>query len=77
MNFVKNLVLNPLRAPIHFASYFSAGVGRPKSSGITTRAFLGKHRDVSKLLREGQSIRNVAKITGKGISTVQRVKALG
>ncbi len=52
-------------------------LGRPKGSGITTRAFLGKHRDVAKLLRDGQSIRNVAKITGKGISTVQRVKAVG
>ena len=52
-------------------------MGRSKGSGITTRAFLTKHRDVAKLLREGQSIRNVAKITGKGISTVQRVKAVG
>jgi transposase len=26
-------------------------------------------------LRAGQSIRNIAKITGKGVSTVQRVKA--
>ena len=52
-------------------------IGRPKGSGITTRAFLGKLRDVAKLLKEGQSIRNVAKITGKGISTVQRVKAVG
>ncbi len=50
-------------------------LGRPKGSGATERQFLAKHRDVAKLLREGQSIRNVAKITGKGISTVQRVKA--
>jgi transposase len=28
-----------------------------------------------KLLRAGQSIRNAAKIAGKGVSTVQRVKA--
>ena len=52
-------------------------LGRPKGSGATEREFLVKHRDVSKLLRDGQSIRNVAKITGKGISTVQRVKAVG
>lgn len=51
-------------------------LGRPKGSGATTRAFLAKHRDVTKLLRDGQSIRNVAKITGKGISTVQRVKSV-
>ncbi len=52
-------------------------LGRPKGSGATEREFLVKHRDVTKLLRDGQSIRNVAKITGKGISTVQRVKAAG
>ena len=52
-------------------------LGRPKGSGTTKPAFLAKHRDVAKLLREGQSIRNVAKITGKGISTVQRMKAAG
>ena len=52
-------------------------LGRPKGSGISTPAFLAKHRDVAKLLREGQSLRNVAKITGKGISTVQLVKAVG
>ncbi|MTV47151.1 helix-turn-helix domain-containing protein, partial [Streptococcus pneumoniae] len=31
--------------------------------------------DVVRLLNEGQSIRHTAKITGKGVSTVQRVKA--
>jgi hypothetical protein len=31
--------------------------------------------DVTRQLRAGQSIRNTAKITGKGVSTVQRVKA--
>lgn len=33
------------------------------------------HKDVVKHLRAGQSIRNTAKITGKSVSTVQRVKA--
>ena len=50
-------------------------LGRPKGSGTSTRAFLAKHGDVTKLLKDGHSIRNVAKITRKGISTVQRVKA--
>lgn len=49
-------------------------LGRPKGSGLKTAEFLANHRDVSKQLRAGQSIRNTAKITGKGISTVQRVK---
>ena len=36
---------------------------------------LEKHKDVVKLLRGGHSIRHTRKITGKGFSTVQRVKA--
>ena len=31
-------------------------------------------KDVVRQLRRGQSVRNTAKITGKGVSTVQRVK---
>ena len=50
-------------------------LGRPKGSGLKTTKFLANHRDIAKLLRAGQSIRNAAKITGKGVSTVQRVKA--
>ena len=50
-------------------------LGRPKGTKIGKAAFLAKHRDICRRLREGHSIRNTAKITGKGISTVQRVKA--
>ena len=50
-------------------------LGRREGSTLAPAAFLAKHKDVSKLLREGQSIRHAAKITGKGVSTVQRVKA--
>jgi len=49
-------------------------IDRPSGSGLSQREFLSKHRDVCRRLREGHSIRNAAKITGKGISTVQRVK---
>ncbi len=49
-------------------------LGRPKGSGDTNDAFLGKHREICRRLKEGHSIRNTAKITGKGVSTVQRVK---
>ena len=49
-------------------------LGRPKGSSLTDSEFLLKHKDICRRLREGQSIRNTAKITGKGISTVQRVK---
>jgi DNA invertase Pin-like site-specific DNA recombinase len=50
-------------------------LGRPAGTTATPAAFLEAHKDVVKLLKAGQSIRNAAKISGKGISTVQRVKA--
>lgn len=50
-------------------------LGRKPGSGLDGAALLAKHRDVVKLLRAGQSIRNTAKIAGKGVSTVQRVAA--
>ncbi|MGC6426657.1 MAG: recombinase family protein [Akkermansiaceae bacterium] len=49
-------------------------LGRPKGSSLNREALLAKHKDICRLLRKGQSIRHTAKITGKGISTVQRVK---
>jgi DNA invertase Pin-like site-specific DNA recombinase len=49
-------------------------LGRPPGSAITPAALLRKHRDIVRMLRHGQSVRNTAKITGKGMSTVQRVK---
>jgi DNA invertase Pin-like site-specific DNA recombinase len=50
-------------------------LGRPAGSGLESAALLEKHKDVVKLLKAGQSVRNAAKIAGKGASTVQRVKA--
>lgn len=50
-------------------------LGRPAGTGLDAAALLAKHKDVAKVLKAGHSIRNAAKITGKGISTVQRVKA--
>jgi len=50
-------------------------LGRPRGSQLERKEFLEKHRDIVRKLKSGQSIRNVALITGKGVSTVQRVKA--
>jgi DNA invertase Pin-like site-specific DNA recombinase len=50
-------------------------LGRPTGSVLAPAEFLRKHRDVVRLLKAGQSIRNTAKIAGKGISTIQRVRA--
>jgi DNA invertase Pin-like site-specific DNA recombinase len=49
-------------------------LGRPKGTTLDRDVFLQKHKDVSRQLKAGQSVRNTAKITGKGVSTVQRVK---
>ena len=51
-------------------------LGRPTGTGLESGELLAKHRDIVRHIRAGHSIRNTAKITGKGISTVQRVKAL-
>ena len=50
-------------------------LGRPTGTKATASQLLKKHADICKRLKEGHSVRNTAKITGKGISTVQRVKA--
>ena len=50
-------------------------LGRPEGTGLEAAELLEKHKDVVKLLKAGQSVRNAAKIAGKGASTVQRVKA--
>ncbi|MES2737289.1 MAG: recombinase family protein [Verrucomicrobiota bacterium] len=50
-------------------------LGRPAGSGLNPSELLAKHRDIIRLLKTGQSVRNTAKISGKGMSTVQRVKA--
>lgn len=51
-------------------------LGRPVGSSIPVEMFLKKHSDIVRLLKVGHSVRNTAKITGKGFSTVQRVKAV-
>ncbi len=50
-------------------------LGRPKGTTLERSELLVKHRDIIRLLKSGQSVRNTAKIAAKGISTVQRVKA--
>ena len=51
-------------------------LGRPQGSTLDSKVFLAKHKDICKRLREGHSVRNTATLTGKGVSTVQRVKAV-
>jgi DNA invertase Pin-like site-specific DNA recombinase len=51
-------------------------LGRPVGTKLAREKFLYRHRNILRQLKAGQSVRNTAKITGKGVSTVQRVKAL-
>jgi DNA invertase Pin-like site-specific DNA recombinase len=49
-------------------------LGRPSGTTLSPELFLGKHKDIIRLLKADHSIRNTAKIVGKGASTVWRVK---
>ena len=51
-------------------------LGRKVGSVKTTEQMKAEYREVISLLRKGYSIRDVAKLCGKGVSTVQRVKRL-
>ena len=51
-------------------------LGRKIGSVKTAEQMKTEYREVISLLRKGYSIRDVAKLSGKGVSTVQRVKQL-
>jgi uncharacterized protein YerC len=50
--------------------------GRPLGSKNTPQNMLENHYDIVSLLKQGMSVRQTAKKTNKGFSTVQRVKKL-
>ena len=49
-------------------------LGRKKGSVKTAEQKKEEYREVIEYLKKGYTIRDVAKLTGKGVSTVQRVK---
>lgn len=49
-------------------------LGRPVGSTLEASELVAKHPDICRHLRAKKSIRDVAAITGKGTSTVKRVK---
>ena len=51
-------------------------LGRKVGSVKTAEQMKAEYREVISPLRKGYSIRDVAKLCGKGVSTVQRVKRL-
>jgi len=50
-------------------------LGRKVGSVKTTEQKREEHKDIISYLKRGYSVRNTAKLTNKGISTVQRIKA--
>lgn len=58
------------------ANYIAKGgkLGRKVGSTKTEEKKREEHKEVIQLLKKGYSIRNVAKLQGLGISTVQRIK---
>ncbi|MBE9602784.1 recombinase family protein [Pedobacter sp. MC2016-24] len=51
-------------------------LGRNMDTKETKDQILEKHKDVVKFLKQGQSIRNIMKLTEKSSATVQKVKQL-
>src|SRR5713101_5302511 len=50
-------------------------LGRRKGTTLGREELLRKHKDIVRHLKAEHSLRNIAKIVGKALSTVQRVKA--
>ena len=73
-----------LQQPLILISMFTRTWNRRKSASPRFSSLLenreeqmkAEYREVISLLRNGYSIRDVAKLSGKGVSTVQRVKRL-
>lgn len=60
------------------AKYIAAGgrLGRKPDTKLTKEAFLQKHKDILKLLKQAQSVRTIMKLTSKSCGTIQKVKQL-
>lgn len=60
------------------AKYIRDGgkLGRKEGSVKNDKTLLTEHSDVVKYLRQGQSVRNTMKLTGKSSGTVQKLKKL-
>jgi len=51
-------------------------VGRKEGTKESKEKLMAKHKDITKLLKKGISIRNIAEITHKSTRTIQKVKNL-
>ena len=72
----RKLILGRLNSGRALAKSKGVMMGRPKGSALTNEDIQAKYPEVVRHLRKGKnSIREIAKLTGISISTVQRVKA--
>jgi DNA invertase Pin-like site-specific DNA recombinase len=71
----KETLVERIKSGLDEARRKGVKLGRPEGSSLETAELVAKHADIVRALKAGQSVRNAAKITGKGASTVQRVKA--
>ncbi|GAA5495003.1 hypothetical protein Rhal01_01172 [Rubritalea halochordaticola] len=51
-------------------------LGRPRGSTVSSDELLEKHSDIVKQLKRGKPVRDVAKIVGKGVSTVSKIRQI-
>lgn len=72
----RKLILGRLNSGRELAKKRGVRMGRPKGSSLSDEALAAKYPEVIRHLRKGKnSIREIAKLTGVSVSTVQRVKA--
>lgn len=70
----KETLVERIKSGLAAARSKGVTLGRPKGTGLAREGFIQKHKDIVRLLKDRHSVRNTAKISGKGVSTVQRVK---
>ncbi len=71
----RKLILGRLNSGRELAKKKGIRMGRPKGSSLSDEALAAKYPDVVKHLKKGKnSIREIAKLTGVSVSTIQRVK---
>ena len=71
----RKLILGRLNSGRELAKKKGIRMGRPKGSSLSDEALAAKYPEVLRHLRKGKnSIREIAKLTGVSVSTVQRVK---
>ena len=67
---------NLIRLGLERAKENGVVLGRPKGTTTSEDDILKIHADIVEELNSGNSIRKIARVTGKGGSTVQRVKKI-